>query len=448
MKSLTLQYLSKAVSLALVVILFTACSDPVPATNEIIYKTDADGKWKTLTFEEDVTTLTKTPDMEQCDTLYAIILPSTVEVIDDEAFLNHTNLTYITLPEGLKSIGENAFNGCAALAEIKIPQSVTSIGYNAFAGCLALPVVEGIRYADSYLIGPEDKSLSTYTIQKGTRFIGSAAFEECEELTSITLPEGLEIIDTRAFKECDNLTSIVLPETLVTIGDEAFMDSGIENINIPQSVTAIGYEAFAECDGLPIIDGIKYADTYLAEVAEIEENFEGEDYFTFRAGLEIKEGTRFIGSNAWEFIDLYGLVPYSNATSLTVPEGVEYIGMEAFENWHYLTSLSLPKTLLKIDAFAFNSCYELQTLTIPENVEYIGHMAFVECVELRTVYCKATTPPEMCCSELFVYYNLNDSEYYIIPTLEKIYVPRESVDAYKKAYGWKAYAKYIEGYDF
>jgi hypothetical protein len=30
----------------------------------------------------------------------------------------------------------------------------------------------------------------------------------------------------------------------------------------------------------------------------------------------------------------------------------------------------------------------------------------------------------------------------------KIYVPRNAVEAYKSADGWKEYADYIEGYDF
>ena len=37
---------------------------------------------------------------------------------------------------------------------------------------------------------------------------------------------------------------------------------------------------------------------------------------------------------------------------------------------------------------------------------------------------------------------------YITPIGCKIYVPSNSVDAYKAASGWKEYASDIEGYDF
>ena len=64
-------------------------------------------------------------------------------------------------------------------------------------------------------------------------------------------------------------------------------------------------------------------------------------------------------------------------------------------------------------------------------------MAFTDCKWLKSVYCKATTPPTGG-SNMF-YNNAPD---------RKIYVPRNSVEAYKKAKYWSDYADYIEGYDF
>lgn len=56
---------------------------------------------------------------------------------------------------------------------------------------------------------------------------------------------------------------------------------------------------------------------------------------------------------------------------------------------------------------------------------------------MKEVYCKSTTPPaggyEM---------------FYDNPWERKIYVPTESVEAYKAAEYWKNYADYIVGYDF
>jgi hypothetical protein len=56
---------------------------------------------------------------------------------------------------------------------------------------------------------------------------------------------------------------------------------------------------------------------------------------------------------------------------------------------------------------------------------------------LATVNCKPITPPTLGLST----FNSNASG-------RKIYVPMESVGAYKAASGWSSYSSYIEGYNF
>ena len=59
-----------------------------------------------------------------------------------------------------------------------------------------------------------------------------------------------------------------------------------------------------------------------------------------------------------------------------------------------------------------------------------------------SVYCKSTKPARassrMFKTDYFENYNAN----------MRIYVPAESVEAYKAASGWKTYASQIEGYEF
>jgi hypothetical protein len=77
-------------------------------------------------------------------------------------------------------------------------------------------------------------------------------------------------------------------------------------------------------------------------------------------------------------------------------------------------------------------------VNIPDSVTTIGGYAFYWCTSLISVYCKATTPPSLSGSSVFDY---NGSGF-------KIYVPAESVGAYKSADGWSEYASAIVGYDF
>ena len=77
-------------------------------------------------------------------------------------------------------------------------------------------------------------------------------------------------------------------------------------------------------------------------------------------------------------------------------------------------------------------------MNIPDSVTTIGDEAFWECSSLTSVYCKATTPPALRGTNVF---DSNGSD-------RNIYVPTESVEAYKSAINWSEYASAIVGYDF
>ncbi len=76
--------------------------------------------------------------------------------------------------------------------------------------------------------------------------------------------------------------------------------------------------------------------------------------------------------------------------SLILPEGLERIMTDAFNNWqNYTTSntnlsgtLELPSTLKYIGGSAFNNCDFTGDLIIPEGVEFIGSGAFRDCGNL------------------------------------------------------------------
>ena len=92
-------------------------------------------------------------------------------------------------------------------------------------------------------------------------------------------------------------------------------------------------------------------------------------------------------------------------------------------------------TSIGSDAYRF--CGTLATITIPESVSSIGAYSFNECKQLHTVYCKAKIPPLGA-----------DGMFYINASDRKIYVPTESVAAYKASSYWSAYKGGIEGYEF
>jgi hypothetical protein len=93
--------------------------------------------------------------------------------------------------------------------------------------------------------------------------------------------------------------------------------------------------------------------------------------------------------------------------------------------------------VISIVGYAFDGYTSLASVTIPDSVTKIGGKAFNGCTSLKEIYCKSTTPPTGSTSM----FNNNALD-------RKIYVPSNSVDAYKSAQYWSNYASYIVGYDF
>ncbi|MBP3426364.1 MAG: leucine-rich repeat domain-containing protein, partial [Rikenellaceae bacterium] len=132
----------------------------------------------------------------------------------------------------------------------------------------------------------------------------------------------------------------------------------------------------------------------------------------------------------------------TSLTSITIPENVTEIGMNTFEKCTSLTNITIPENVTKIGWSAFEECTSLTSITIPKNVTLIMNYAFYGCTSLTSVYCKATTPPSI----------FDDTHSCRIfdgnASNRKIYVPNESVGAYKSAEYWKKYASSIVGYEF
>ena len=78
-----------------------------------------------------------------------------------------------------------------------------------------------------------------------------------------------------------------------------------------------------------------------------------------------------------------------------------------------------------IDNSAFYNCTSLTSVTIPNSVTEIGRNAFSDCRGLTSVTIEATTPPDLVGRDTFG--NTNNCP---------IYVPAESLEAYRQATNW------------
>ena len=319
-----------------------------------------------------------------CSSLVSVVIPESVASIGNGAFCDCSNLTNVVIPESVTSIGDGAFQNCSNLTNVVIPKGVTSIGNNAFSGCSSLSVV----------------------IPKGVTSIGLFAFGDCSSFASVVIPEGVTSIGDHAFEGWMSLTSVVIPKRVTSIGCSAFRSCfHLANVVIPEGLTSIGAHAFRECFSLTSVVIPKrvtsigrLAFSYCSSLAKFEGNFASDD------------GRCLIVNGVLEAFAPYGL------TSYAIPNGVTSIG-----------------------DLAFRGCSNLTSIVIPEGVTLIGVMAFDLCEKLRHVYCMAFLPPTFACAR-----GLGR----IFPTCSNICVPRQSVEAYKNAEGWRDYADAIIGYDF
>ena len=121
--------------------------------------------------------------------------------------------------------------------------------------------------------------------------------------------------------------------------------------------------------------------------------------------------------------------------TIVLPQSVTWIGDSIFKNCGNLIDITIPDGVRCIEAWAFMYCGKLSKIIIPDKVTEIGGEVFVDCSSLEKVYCKAITPPVLGSYSLeFTASNL------------KIYVPYDSVDAYKSR--WSDYADKIVGYHY
>ena len=343
-----------------------------------------------------------------------LIIPDGATKIGSYAFYGYDLLTSVTIPDSVTSIGSIAFYDCTSLTSVTIPGSVTSIGYSTFSGCTSLTSVtipDSVTSIDDSAF-KNCTSLTSVTIGNGVTSIGYGAFSNCFSLTSVYITDiaawcNISFGDSSSnpLRYAENLylnnelvTDLIIPDGVTSIGDRAFYGCiSLTSVTIPDSVTSIGYEAFYECTSL--------------------------------TSVTIPDSVTKIGD--------YAFYDCTSLTSITIPDSVTSIGNYAFYRCTSLTSVTIGNGVTKIGYDAFSGCNSLTSVTIPDSVTKISDGAFRYCSSLKEVYCKPTTQP----SGGTWMFDDNAPD-------RTIYVPRNSVEAYKSAVYWKNYASAIVGYDF
>ena len=188
------------------------------------------------------------------------------------------------------------------------------------------------------------------------------------------------------FSQKNKIKKVVIEDGVTSIGNEAFYEcDSITSITIPNSVTSIGVAAFDDCSSLTSI-------TIPNSVTSI-----GKDAFYYCKGL----------------------------ASITIPNSVKSIENSTFQYCIGLASITIPNSVTSIGEHAFYGCMGLTSITIPKSVTSIDECAFWLCSNLTSITFEGSTPPK------FGYDVFED----IIKSIP-VYVPANSLEAYKKALGY------------
>lgn len=292
----------------------------------------------------------------------SVQLPSTLKYIGDRAFQNqypYINLSEMNLPEGLISIGSYAFES-TDLKEITIPSTVESVGSYAFSKTKIETVVveSGVKEINDYAFN-DCSNLKTVTIGDNVQKMGTYVFSNDTALTDVTIGDGTEEIGERAFEGDRALLSVAIGEGLKELQYRIFAKcTFLKKIDLPDSLTSISNGAFSDSalmeNGL---SPLKYADNWL-----IGYNSNNTD----DSEVTVKKGTVGIAPDA-----LYK----HQMETLNLPDSLKYINSGAISYTSNLKTVTLPQGLEIIGKEAFKLS-GLSEITIPESVEYIGDAAF------------------------------------------------------------------------
>lgn len=147
--------------------------------------------------------------------------------------------------------------------------------------------------------------------------------------------------------------------------------------------------------------------------------------------IEIGDCVTQIGDMLWG--NLIAFAPC--AKSINYGKNVTKVldGNGSCENCTKLTDVTLPPNITKLN-FTFANCTSLKHMTIPSKVSVITSGIWANCSSLESLTFLSVAPPDLGEYYADTFQNTNNCI---------LYVPAESVNAYKAADGWKEYASRI-----
>ncbi|WP_304032153.1 leucine-rich repeat protein [Ruminococcus bromii] len=240
----------------------------------------------------------------------SLTIGNNVKCIGTRAFINNTNLKSLNVEDGVVEICDQAFESCTSLSSIKLADSVVMVSSAFNRTKWYEKQSSGLVYIGKVLYGYKGNIPKNYTlnVKSGTLGIGNA----------------FDNYDSKL-----NIVKVSVPNTVEYVSNWAFNNTTWYN-NQSNGMVYVGKCAYKYKGKIP-------------------------------ASVTIKKGTKSISIQA--FYD--GHACYYGYTGQQSSDNYE-------KNSANLKSISIPDGLKYIGSGAFANCCNLNTITIPDSIEYLG----------------------------------------------------------------------------
>ena len=378
----------------------------------------------------------------------------TVSIITKQAFAGKSNMESLVIPSDVETIEAEAFSACSKLkwieskivnpisannvfansnATLFIPSNNVSVSdykargwnfLNVFVGERKQTDVDGWTYV--YSTG-DKKAVLTRVGNVGTNVtingtfkigkdeytvtsVGDAVFKGKSNIEALTIAKSIENIGANAFEGCVKLVSITCEgSSPAKLGADAFPSANV-TVNVPN-------DAVNTYKNHP--DWKPFANNILGITTSVEDDPTGAYNIIVPAGGDATPEVEI-----WSGLDASG--------DVVIPEVVELNGSD-----YKVTGIA---------ANAYDSNTDLTSIVIPSSITSIGASAFAGCTNLKsiTVYCVTPINLSAIAATRRALTRAGGSSS-VFEGVNKetciLYVPAESIDAYKQAEGWKDFKK-------
>lgn len=228
------------------------------------------------------------------------ITPEFITELTNAIKLNNLELFLLNLED---TTGESGFdqdtegnkfsndNNNCKIRELILPSGLQRIGNKVFSGA----------------------TFSILTIPNTVKEIGDYAFSSCKNLKNLVIPDSVTEIGDYAFYDSNGYYRYIIPDSVISIGDHAFEYCAINHL--PQNIEVINHKTFDSChfsnDELVLPDSIKRIESWAF-------------CFSYASSVKLPNSLNFIGNQAFYRMD--------NLKQIVLPDTIKTYYKGHFEN--------------------------------------------------------------------------------------------------------------------